>query len=82
MADSALTQAFSGGGYSDYRAAPGPGVGSGIGAAVASPINAVAGLGAAGMHATILGLLAFLVVFWVLIRVARFRFVITTGIGR
>lgn len=76
MADSALTQAFSGGGYRDSSP------GGGIGAAVASPINAATGLGAAGMHATILGLLAFLVVFWVLIRVARFRFVITTGIGR
>lgn len=72
MADSALTQVYAGGGRGD----------GGIGAAVAAPINAVAGLGAAGMHVTILGLLGFLVLMWVLIRVANFRFVITTGIGR
>lgn len=79
MADSALTQAFGG---TDYRSGPAPNVGSGIAAAVATPINAAAGLGAAGMHATILGLLGFLVLMWVLIRVANFRFVISTGIGR
>jgi hypothetical protein len=74
VADSALTQVFAGGGDRS--------VGGGIGAAVAAPINAATGLGQAGMHATILGLLGFLVLMWVLIRVARFRFVITTGIGR
>jgi hypothetical protein len=73
VADSALTQIYQGGDR---------GGGSGIGAAVAAPINAVAGLGNAGMHVTILGLLGFLVLMWVLIRVANFRFVITTGIGR
>lgn len=75
MADSALTQVFSPGNQSG-------GVGSGIGAAVSAPINAANSLGAAGMHATLLGLLGFLILMWVLIRVARFRFVISTGIGR
>lgn len=75
MADSALTQVFSGGNQ-------GGGVGSGIGAAVSAPINAANSLGAAGLHATLLGLLGFLILMWVLIRVARFRFVISTGIGR
>lgn len=77
MADNALTQVFQGGGIGGGR-----GGGGGIGAAVAAPINAATSLGAAGAHATILGLLGFLVLMWVLIRVARFRFVITTGIGR
>lgn len=75
MADNALTQAFS-------PQSNGGGVGGGIGAAVAAPINAANALGSAGLHATILGLLGFLILMWVLIRVARFRFVISTGVGR
>lgn len=72
--DSALTQLY--GGPSNG------GVGGGIGAAVAAPINAANALGSGGLHVTILGLLGFLILMWVLIRVANFRFVITTGIGR
>ena len=70
--ESALTQLFPGGGQQ----------GGGIGAAVAAPINAATGLFSVGAHATILGLLGFLILMWVLIRVAHFRFVISTGIGR
>lgn len=73
MADSALTQVFSPGNN---------GGGGGIGAAVSAPINAANSLGSAGLHATLLGLLGFLILMWVLIRIANFRFVISTGIGR
>jgi len=73
VADSALTQVFNPSGNN---------VGGGIGAAVSAPINAANALGSAGLHATLLGLLGFLIMMWVLIRVAHFRFVISTGVGR
>lgn len=79
--DSALTMIYGNGGA--HVAPPsGGGVGGGIGNAVAAPINAATSLGTAANHVTILGLVAILVLFWVLVRIANFRFVISTGVGR
>lgn len=75
--DSALTQLYSGG-----SAPHAGGAGGGIGAAVAAPLTAASNLGTAANHMTLLGLVAILVLFWVLVRIANFRFVISTGVGR
>ena len=73
MAHSAVTQL-----YDDN------GVVGASGSASAGPVGVGAGLslGSATMHLSLLGVIAFLVVLWGIVRVAGFRFVVTTGVGR
>ena len=69
--DSALTHVYGGSG-------------GGLGSTVAAPINAVAGAPQAASHLSLLGIVAFLIVMWILVRMAGFRFgvQVSTGIGR
>lgn len=53
----------------------------GVGDIVAAPINAVSGAIGSSPHVTLWGLVLFLVALWALVRIAGFRFVITTGVG-
>ena len=78
MADTALTSM----GFAGPATAPSNG--GGFGSAVAAPITAVGGLVNASSHLSILGVLAFLVLMWVLVRMAGFRFGVrvSTGVGR
>lgn len=73
MAHSAVTQLYDGDGFVNAS-----------GQASAGPVGVGAGfsLAPAGMHLSLLGVLAFLVVLWAIVRVAGFRFVVTTGVGR
>ena len=73
MAHSAVTQLYGDDGYVNAS-----------GSASAGPASVAAGLslGPAGMHLTFLGVIAFLVLLWAIVRVAGFRFVVTTGVGR
>jgi hypothetical protein len=73
--DSALTQVFAPGGGNG---------GGGIGAAVAAPINALSNASQASAHLSLLGVLAFLIVLWVMVRIAGFRFgvQVSSGVGR
>lgn len=62
--------------------APAASSGDGLGAAIASPItSATSAIGLSSQHITLWGLVLFLVALWALVRVAGFRFVITTGVG-
>lgn len=70
--DTALTGVYGGGG-----------LGGGIGAAAAAPINAIGSVGQASTHLSLIGVVAFLLVLWVLVRIAGFRFgvKVSTGAG-
>ena len=72
--DSALTQVYGGGNG---------GMG-GIGGAIAAPITAVGSAAQASSHLSLLGVTLFLIVLWVLVRIAGFRFgvQVSTGVGR
>jgi hypothetical protein len=77
----AVTQLYTDEGFVNQTPSGG-GVGGGIVDTVVAPISAAGGIiGNTAPHIHLWGLVLFLIALWALVRVAGFRFVITTGVG-
>lgn len=77
MADSALTQMFTQDGF----AGPGQGTGNAVASAVTAPLAAAGGAINMGANLHLWSVILFLLALWGIVRVAGFRFVISTGVG-
>jgi hypothetical protein len=78
MSHTSASQLYSADGFLEQD----KGVGGGIAGAVTAPLGVASGIFAnTAPHLHLWGLVLFLVALWGLVRVAGFRFVVTTGVG-